>query len=86
MKYKWGVKGLKVKHVRTSVHLSDGKIISTDSPTIRFAVDSLKDVSGKIKIVHIVINYTNGEKKTANCETMHKAISWLNLNDMQEQE
>ena len=83
MKFKWGVEELKINNVRMVVHLTSGKILTIDNPSIQLAIDSLNIISEKTKMVHVVIKYTNGEKKSVNCESITKTVTWLNLNDVE---
>jgi len=86
MKFKWGVSGLKIKLIKTIVHIAGGKLISNDSHNAHYAVEALNKVVGRITLVQISIQYTNGDVKKANCDSKEKALSWLNLNDLKEKE
>ncbi len=84
MKFKNGVAGLIVKNVRLVAHISGSQSIIIDQNEINDAIEDLKKVVGHVKIVNIHIKYTNLESKTVNCNSVDKAIAWLNLNDTKE--
>lgn len=73
-----------LKSVHVSFHVVGGKGVSLDCPTIHKAIEEISGFAQKIKLIHISINYKNSEKKSANFDSITKAISWLNLNDNKE--
>ncbi len=74
-----------LKSVRLSFHVVSGKSVpNLDCATIQRAVDELESFPQKIKLVNITIIYKNSEKKSANFDSISKAVSWLNLNDIKE--
>lgn len=81
---------MKISHgeidsINMTLHGVNGKGNSNlDCPTIYRAVEELEKVKEKTKVIHIVIHYKNSDKKTANFDSIHKAKSWLNLNDNKE--
>ena len=84
MKFRFGSTGLSVKSVHLTVHCSGGKAIKIECQKVRHAIEDLRAVTEKVKLVSINIGYTNGEHKRANCDSLEKTLSWLNLNDTKE--
>lgn len=81
MNSKWIKSEDKIKNVKLICYMHGGNSSIYNNPTIATSIDCLKNIAGRVNIVNIDINYTNKENKKVNCDSIVKAISWLNLND-----
>jgi len=70
-----------ISDVRMTIDVIGKSNVREDFARPYHAVKFLETFTDKFKIIHLSVNYKDGDTKKANLTQLQSAISWLNLND-----